>query len=155
APFLDKTKHTLLQHAAIGGGQGLGGKHDDRDFLVRRVALERVEEGKPVHARHDQVEQNHVWPHLREALEAGDAVGGPVNGQVFAFAQLTDQVWHVRIVIDHQDPPAVRGDTSYGADQGLAVERLDEVVSDVDGASPSTPRYFLSWRRSSLCMPCL
>jgi hypothetical protein len=48
---------------------------------------------RPSHARHDQVEQNHVWPHLREALEAGDAVGGPVNGEVFAFAQLTDQLW--------------------------------------------------------------
>src|SRR5215813_3505383 len=135
APFLDKAKHTLLQHTAIGGRQGLGGDHDDRDFLVRRVALERVEEGKTVHARHDQVEQNHVWPHLREVLEAGDAVGGPVNGEVFAFAQLADQLWHVRIVIDHKDPPALRGDTSYGADQGLAVERLDEVVS---GAEPKT-----------------
>src|SRR5262245_29170874 len=53
SPFLDKAKHTLLQHPAIGGGQGLGGEHDDRDFLVSRVALERVEEGKTVHARHD------------------------------------------------------------------------------------------------------
>ena len=74
-----------------------------------------------------------VGPPLRDRLERRPPVRGGLDLAGLVLEQLAHQVGHVRIVVDHEQAPAARGDALQGGEQVVALERLHQVVG---GAQP-------------------
>src|SRR5262245_49862849 len=80
----------------------MGGQDDDPG--LGRYRVEVVEGGQPVHARHDQVEQDAVEGRLAGQLDRLDAVGRGGDLVALALQDLLEGRRDPRVVVDHEDP---------------------------------------------------
>src|SRR5215831_2777544 len=95
----------LAQAVEVGvdGGGGEGREADDGDGGQRVVAALRRPEGEPVHARHHQVQDDHVGPEA--GLQAGQrrlAVPGRLDGEPFIDQKLAQRLADVAVVVDDE-----------------------------------------------------
>ena len=80
---------------------GLAGEHDDR--RRRGVLPQLLHRREAVHARHDDVEQDHVEGPLAQQPERLPAVGGHLDGEALAAELALEQPAERLLVVDDQD----------------------------------------------------
>src|SRR5687768_9852091 len=103
--------------------------HDDRDVRVLRVVLQRLRELEAVHARHLDVEKDHVRRLIDEHLERVDAILRGQHREAFAAEQPAGDLAHRQRVVDdqHERRPcsALHGFGRAHARLGVRIEHRD------------------------------
>jgi hypothetical protein len=97
-----------LQRLDGGRGSRLGHRADDDDR--QRVVLHQLaQEGQAVHARHLDVERQHVGPVLDDHVAGDEGIGRPADhfDRRLAAQRVADHLAHDRRVVDDEDarPP--------------------------------------------------
>src|SRR5262249_23766640 len=72
--LLNDTLHTSIEPVAVGVREILCGAEHHRHILPLRSSAKRIEELEPIHLRHQQVEDDHVWSPASDRLDGKQAI---------------------------------------------------------------------------------